>query len=140
MTHYLKIKRAYFEPLINHRKPFEIRKNDRNFKVGDIVVLNELISKSYVEACKIYHACEAWEEIENIPEYGEDEAIDICGRKRSYCGEYYRCTYSGCSCKVQIKEIFDLAEAGLKNYVAFTFDILEVKTEQLFHLAEEVTE
>ena len=84
--------------------------------------------------------CEGWEEIADIPEYGEDEAIDACGRNRSYCSEYYCYTYSGCSCKVKIKEIFDLAEAGLKNYVAFTFDILEVKTEQPFHLAEEVTE
>ena len=41
MTHYLKIKRAYFAPLIAHRKPFEIRKNDRNFKVGDRIELKE---------------------------------------------------------------------------------------------------
>ncbi len=142
MTHYLKIKRTYFEPLIDHRKPFEIRRNDRNFKVDDTVVLNEVIGKDYIPKCEHYPLCdcEGWEKIKDIPEYGEDEAIDACGRHRNYCGEYYRYTYSGRRCKVKIKEIFDLAEAGLKNFVAFTFDILEVEEEKPFTIAEEVTE
>ena len=138
MTHYLKIKRVYFEPLIDHHKPFEIRKNDRNFKVGDTVVLNEFNGNYYVAKCEHFPACdcEGWKEIEGIPEYGEDEAIDACGRERSFCGAYIRCKYSGRSCKVKIKEIFDLAEAGLENYVAFTFDILEVKEDKPHTLAE----
>lgn len=42
MEHKLKIKQEYFEPVIQGKKRFEIRKNDRNFKVGDIVVLEEI--------------------------------------------------------------------------------------------------
>lgn len=42
MEHKLKIQQKYFEPVIQGKKRFEIRKNDRNFKVGDIVVLEEI--------------------------------------------------------------------------------------------------
>lgn len=42
LEHKLKIKQEYFEPVIQGKKRFEIRKNDRNFKVGDIVVLEEI--------------------------------------------------------------------------------------------------
>lgn len=42
MEHKLKIQQEYFEPVIQGKKRFEIRKNDRNFKVGDIVVLEEI--------------------------------------------------------------------------------------------------
>mgnify|MGYP003016307113 CR=1 FL=1 len=42
LEHKLKIQQKYFEPVIQGKKRFEIRKNDRNFKVGDIVVLEEI--------------------------------------------------------------------------------------------------
>lgn len=142
MTHYLKIKPEYYQPLIELRKPFEIRKNDRNFKSGDIVELMEFLGFDYISACRnaYDHDCEGWEEIADIPEYGEEEAIDICNCGRSYCGAYYKGKYSGRICKIQIKEVFDLAEAGLENYVAFTFDILEVKEQELYTLAESAEE
>lgn len=41
-THNLKIYKEYFEPVLNGSKTFEIRKNDRNYRVGDRIVLNEL--------------------------------------------------------------------------------------------------
>ena len=41
MTHELKIKTGYFEAVKSGLKNFEIRKNDRNFKVGDYVILKE---------------------------------------------------------------------------------------------------
>lgn len=41
MIHNLKINSIYFEHVINREKTFEIRKNDRNFQVGDYVLLNE---------------------------------------------------------------------------------------------------
>lgn len=40
-THYLKTWPAYFEQVANGNKTFEIRKNDRGFQKGDIVVLAE---------------------------------------------------------------------------------------------------
>lgn len=41
MIHELKIKPQYYEDIKIGLKPFEIRKNDRDFKLGDILILNE---------------------------------------------------------------------------------------------------
>ncbi len=41
MEHELKIYPKYFEDVISNKKKFEIRKNDRKFRVGDILTLKE---------------------------------------------------------------------------------------------------
>lgn len=41
MTHELKILPKYFEDVMTGKKNFEIRKNDRDFKVGDYLLLKE---------------------------------------------------------------------------------------------------
>lgn len=41
MTHKLKILPKWFDDVLNERKKFEIRKNDRDFKVGDKLLLQE---------------------------------------------------------------------------------------------------
>lgn len=41
MIHELKILPEFFEAVTSGRKQFEIRKNDRNFKVGDQLILKE---------------------------------------------------------------------------------------------------
>ena len=41
-VHQLKTWVEYFEPIWDDEKKFEIRRNDRNFKVGDILYLMEL--------------------------------------------------------------------------------------------------
>ena len=40
-THKLKIWPPYFEAVASGAKPFEIRKDDRGFKAGDVLVLRE---------------------------------------------------------------------------------------------------
>ncbi|MBC9808167.1 ASCH/PUA domain-containing protein [Carnobacterium maltaromaticum] len=40
-VHELKIEPKYFEAVKDGRKKFEIRKNDRNFQEGDILILKE---------------------------------------------------------------------------------------------------
>ena len=40
-THYLKTWTQYFEEVWNGKKTFELRKNDRDFAVGDLLVLEE---------------------------------------------------------------------------------------------------
>lgn len=40
-THELKTWMPYFEDVASGKKNFEVRKNDRNFQVGDIVILRE---------------------------------------------------------------------------------------------------
>ncbi len=41
-VHYLKCKKQYFLDVISGVKTFEVRKNDKDFKVGDILVLQEI--------------------------------------------------------------------------------------------------
>ncbi|OTQ74743.1 MULTISPECIES: DUF3850 domain-containing protein [unclassified Gilliamella] len=41
-THRLKIKSEYFSSVINKTKTAEIRYNDRNYQIGDILILNEI--------------------------------------------------------------------------------------------------
>lgn len=44
--HKLKITPQYFKDIVND-KNFEIRKNDRDFKVGDMVTLQEFLDGKY---------------------------------------------------------------------------------------------
>ncbi len=46
-VHELKIYPKYFNAILNGSKPFEIRKNDRNFHVGDNVLLKEWDNNKY---------------------------------------------------------------------------------------------
>lgn len=47
MIHELKIAPEYFEKVVSKEKSFEIRYNDRNFQVGDILKLMEYTDGSY---------------------------------------------------------------------------------------------
>lgn len=40
-THFLKISPVHFDPVYTHRKTAELRKNDRDYKAGDLLRLNE---------------------------------------------------------------------------------------------------
>lgn len=57
MIHELKILPEYFEDVVSGEKTFEIRKNDRPFKKGDLLALNEYdqSNKAYTGAsCLVY--------------------------------------------------------------------------------------
>lgn len=43
MQHDLKIARIYFEEILDGKKTFEIRYNDRNYKKDDVLILNEFL-------------------------------------------------------------------------------------------------
>jgi hypothetical protein len=47
MVHGLKITPNYFEKVVSKEKTFEVRYNDRNFQVGDILKLMEYVDGSY---------------------------------------------------------------------------------------------
>ena len=47
MTHYLKISPYYINEVIEGNKTFEVRKNDRNFQVGDVIILQEYHNSKY---------------------------------------------------------------------------------------------
>lgn len=46
MIHELKLKQPFFDDVYYNRKEFEVRKNDRNFKLGDRLKLIEYPSKN----------------------------------------------------------------------------------------------
>lgn len=46
-THELKILPQYFDAIATGSKNFEIRRNDRNFKTGDILLLREHNRKNF---------------------------------------------------------------------------------------------
>lgn len=50
MKHHLKIEPEYFKEVFFGNKNFEIRLNDRDYQVGDLVVLNEIGTKMEVTA------------------------------------------------------------------------------------------
>lgn len=41
VVHDLKISPIYFDQVDSRKKPFEVRKNDRDYRVGDILFLRE---------------------------------------------------------------------------------------------------
>lgn len=46
-THRLKIHEQYADAVLNGTKTFEVRKNDRNFKVGDKIVFDVVTDEGY---------------------------------------------------------------------------------------------
>lgn len=88
--HELKIKRKYFEEMLSKHKNFELRKNDRDFQVGDLVhftivddkpaqgVLNQLLEKiKYPQMVfRITYV------LKDVPEYGLDKDYCIFGLKQ----------------------------------------------------------
>ncbi|GEO68048.1 ASCH/PUA domain-containing protein [Levilactobacillus spicheri] len=46
MTHELKIQPDYFKAVFMGTKTFEIRKNDRGYKVGDMLILKEWVPEN----------------------------------------------------------------------------------------------
>ena len=62
-THWLKTEPRYFYAHMRGIKPFEVRKNDRNYKVGDLVIL-EMYSIS-----RGYHGKNLTREITYITDY-----------------------------------------------------------------------
>ena len=49
MTHELKIQSEYIEVVNNKTKTFEIRKKERNFKVGDKILLREALKDDPID-------------------------------------------------------------------------------------------
>lgn len=47
MIHELKVHKEFFSEIENLNKKFEVRKNDRNFQMGDFLALNEMNNGEY---------------------------------------------------------------------------------------------
>lgn len=76
-THELKIKPKYFDDVISGKKNFEIRKDDRDYEVGDLITLKEYENGHYtgIEAINIPIRYI----LRNASEYGLKEGYCILG-------------------------------------------------------------
>jgi hypothetical protein len=75
-THKLKTIQPYFDHVNNWSKDFELRKNDRNFKVGDELILQEYVNEKLtgkVISVRIKYI------LSNCPEFGLKEGYVILG-------------------------------------------------------------
>ena len=79
MTHYLKTLPQYFEDAIMGRKNFELRKDDRNFSVGDEGILREW--DGYYTGKRVHRYISYV--LRNCPEYGLMDGYCIIGLKNS---------------------------------------------------------
>ncbi len=75
-VHELKILPKYFNEVTNLNKHFELRKDDRDYQVGDFLNLKEFVNGEYTGrnfGCKITYI------LRNCPEYGLADGYCILG-------------------------------------------------------------
>ena len=75
--HELKISPIYFDDVRKNKKRFEIRKDDRDFQVGDLITLKEYDNGQYtgrvIENIPIRYI------LRSVPEYGLKDGYCILG-------------------------------------------------------------
>jgi len=76
MTHTLKTIQPYYDDVVSGAKPFEIRKNDRNFKIGDTLILQEFIDGEFTGSEEKYTIGYV---LSGCPEFGLMEGFVILG-------------------------------------------------------------
>ena len=77
MVHELKIQPKYFKMVKWGIKKFELRKDDRNYKVGDLITLREYENGEYTG--KEIKNLPIWCILRDCPEYGLKEGYCILG-------------------------------------------------------------
>ena len=92
-THHKKIYSEYFQPLIEGKKPFEIRENDENYQPGDLVLLREYEGSITVPECPDRKFCrdnhENWKVDSNGVYYFQGPEDCRRGMCKSYTKELY---------------------------------------------------
>ena len=79
-SHELKVLPKYFKPLVKGYKTFEIRKLDRDFRVGDLLILKEWDGQQYTG---MYINKYISYILRDAPQYGLMEGYCILGLKNS---------------------------------------------------------
>lgn len=75
MTHELKIKPEYFQAVWDGIKTFELRKDDRSYQVGDVLILREF-DNGYTGATVVKTVSYV---LRGCPEYGLSDGYCILG-------------------------------------------------------------
>ncbi|WP_196607129.1 ASCH/PUA domain-containing protein [Pectinatus frisingensis] len=76
MIHKLKILPEYFEQVVTGNKSFEIRRNDRNFQIGDRLYLQELDGEKFTGRLTV-------RTITYITDYAQKENYVVMGIKNA---------------------------------------------------------
>lgn len=130
--HDLKIKYEYFIDILSGRKTFELRKNDRTYKVGDFISFKIVDNP---ENCSDLKYVNRFYKIiyilKDVPEYGLDKDYCILGIQKSYSSkrpkkQYCRycayCTYGDavyCEMKDKVMNIEAAKRLNKCPYFAF---------------------
>ena len=87
--HELKIKHEYLEDVVCGKKTFELRKNDRDYQVGDLIhfideghikpITNKFYCEERIDDDALYKITYI---LKDIPEYGLDKDYCILGIKK----------------------------------------------------------
>ena len=84
--HELKIKHEYLVDIVVGRKTFELRKNDRDYQVGDLIRFIDIRQQKNTGDCDIYIDDDALYGItyvlKDVPQYGLGKDYCILGIKR----------------------------------------------------------
>lgn len=75
-THELKILTEYFHDVVEGKKKFELRKDDRNFQVGDFIILREWNGSEYTNQ---YVIREISYKLDGADKYGLSKGYCILG-------------------------------------------------------------
>lgn len=78
--HELKIKEEYFNEILRGNKTFELRKNDRDYQVGDLIHFIKTDGLEYFSHSKdVYQIIYI---LKNVPEYGLKQGYCILAIKK----------------------------------------------------------
>ena len=75
-THELKTETEYFNEVVSGNKNFELRKNDRDFKVGDYLMLQDYNKKTKTYTGRIFYKTISYV-LENAPQFGLQEGYCV---------------------------------------------------------------
>ena len=83
--HELKIKKCYYEDILSYKKEFEIRKDDRDFEVDDLIhfsVIEPFVYEEVLTSTKQLYKIKYI--LRNCEDYGLKKGYCILGISRAY--------------------------------------------------------
>lgn len=79
MIHELKTIQPYFDEVVHRKKPFELRKDDRDYLIGDTLKLKEWTGKKFTGQYVEYKITYI---LRDCPEFGLKKGFVILGMKQ----------------------------------------------------------
>lgn len=76
--HILKIETCYFNDILSKRKTFEIRKNDRDYQLGDLIHFVHYNGDEFINSTEVFKITYI---LKDVSEYGLDKDYCILGIK-----------------------------------------------------------